>query len=93
MSRLIDAGELRRKIMEQEMWNVQDFVYKSIDDAPTVDAEPIRHGRWVKDRLLSTNGGTYGVYRCSLCERTYQDIGYGFRYCPNCGAKMDEVTI
>lgn len=56
---------------------------------PWHDAEPIRHAYWVKDRLLSTNGGTYGVYRCSLCEMTYQDIGYGFNYCPNCGAKMD----
>lgn len=55
------------------------------------DAEPVRHGRWIRDRLVSTSGGTYGVYRCSVCEWYGQDIGYSFDYCPNCGAKMDEV--
>lgn len=55
-----------------------------------IDAEKIRHGKWIQDRLLSTSGGTYGVRRCSLCEAYYQDVGYGWHYCPNCGAKMDE---
>lgn len=49
----------------------------------------VRCGEWIKDRLISTGGGTYGVYRCSVCEHSYQDVGYGFDYCPNCGAKMD----
>ena len=49
-----------------------------------------RKGRWIKDRLSSTCGGSYGVYRCSECENSYQDIGYGWNYCPNCGARMEE---
>ena len=49
--------------------------------------EPVRHGRW-----------TYlydGNYKCSecgswwTCEET--PIESGMLYCPNCGAKMDEV--
>ena len=50
-------------------------------------AEP-KTGRWKSDRLVSTNGGTYGVRRCSACEAYFRDIGYGWNFCPNCGTKM-----
>ena len=53
----------------------------------TVDAEPVRHGHW-----------TYlydGNYKCSECGSwwTCEDtpIESGMLFCPNCGAKMDEV--
>lgn len=48
-----------------------------------------KHGKWIEDRLCSTIGGTYGVRRCSICEDYFQDIGYGWNYCPHCGAKME----
>lgn len=52
-------------------------------------AEPERKkGRWINDRLVTTNGGTYAVRRCPFCESYYQDVGYGWDYCPNCGADM-----
>lgn len=57
-----------------------------VEDAPTVGTGKV--GRWKSDRLVSTNGGTYGVRRCSECEAYYQDIGYGWNFCPNCGAYM-----
>ena len=47
----------------------------------TVDAEPIRHGRW-----LWVDG-----VRCSLCNHKLQTTGLP-SYCPNCGAKMDGVS-
>ena len=52
------------------------------------DATELKKGRWVKDRLVSTIGGTYGVRRCSECEAYYLDVGYGWNFCPNCGADM-----
>lgn len=61
-----------------------------IDEQPTADVIEVKHGRWIEDRLCTTNGGTYGVRRCSVCEDYYQDVGYGWNYCPHCGAKMDE---
>lgn len=53
-----------------------------INAAPTVDAEPVRHGRWIKYEHGS------GIY-CSECrhKRRYRDMNDN--YCPNCGAKMD----
>ena len=41
MPRLIDAEKLMKTIMSLESWNVPDFVYESINNAPTVDAEPV----------------------------------------------------
>lgn len=63
-----------------------------LKDAPTIDAEPVRHGRWEKQWDYD-----YMQYFhfCSECgkdaltkEETMHDEILSF-YCPNCGAKMD----
>lgn len=103
--RLIDADAFMDEVTQQtefikawdisELTQVAEVLYEGvkaqIEKMPTIEAEPVRYGKWIKDRLVSTSGGTYGVRRCSLCEAYYEDIGYGWNYCPNCGAKMDEV--
>lgn len=96
MSRLIDAEELIT-ILDEELQKgsslskvlLVGFAKQILNDAPTVDAEPIRHGKWIKKRLPHTDGGTYEIFMCTECNE-----GFNWRtnYCPNCGAKMDEVT-
>jgi len=50
--------------------------------APAVDAEPVRHGRWLVD-----DGCSY----CSVCRNNFKKaIMNHAKYCPMCGAKMDE---
>ena len=55
--------------------------------APTVEAEPVQHGRWIEI--------WGGDYECSLCHSIFENGGsykyilHCFKYCPNCGAKMD----
>lgn len=67
----------------------------AIDAAPTIDAEPVRHGRWIDTPLPNSR-----VAKCSLCgfwQRTNGDDKTGkhlihnaiYRYCAGCGAKMD----
>ena len=59
-------------------------------EAPTVDAVPVVHGRWIDKQT-----GAYGRWQswCSACGK-HSGIG-GIEsnrhklYCPNCGAKMD----
>lgn len=55
---------------------------------PTIDAVPVVHGRWqrfVVDRRHQIEGD-----ECSVCGFKYGGLGIeSFRYCPNCGAKMD----
>jgi len=51
-----------------------------LDDAPTVEAVPVRHGRW-KDK----DGG---IATCSVCGDRW-GVWSVMKYCPNCGARMD----
>lgn len=60
-----------------------------IKAAPTIDAVPVRHGRWKKE-----SGYVCGDYQffCSFCGEEFWESGYWpkrAKYCPNCGAKMD----
>ena len=71
-----------------------------VRNLPAVDAAPVVHGRWVMDENPHD-----GDVRCSVCliaidqmhERNHKLLNaltggkwYTFyRYCPQCGAKMD----
>jgi rubrerythrin len=48
------------------------------------------HGRWVEwwPGISVIMTGEEMLYRCSACDAKYADIE-GYKYCPNCGAKMD----
>ena len=65
---------------------VDDHFLKCLEKyAPTIDAEPVRHGHWVH-----TDKTDHFSLECSVC-------GFGFTdtkltYCYDCGALMDEVT-
>ena len=52
------------------------------DDAPTVDAVEVVHGRW--DRVKFFAHAT--LHHCSICGHAEIKT---YNYCPNCGAKMD----
>ena len=55
-----------------------------VDDAPTIDAVPVVHGRWIeKPFLLGTSNF------CSVCDSFYGMPHGKFNYCPSCGARMD----
>ena len=53
-----------------------------------LNAEEVKHGHWTYERLTNTNGGSYSVVCCSNCQAR---IPWVTKYCPCCGAKMDEV--
>ena len=61
-----------------------DFI-KDIVDAPTVDAVPVRHGKW-------NHSGSHWKYDylCSKCDFQIRgEIPEEYKFCPNCGAWMD----
>lgn len=52
---------------------------------PTLDVELVRHGCWVYDHWCE--------FKCSCCGHFSSTNPRGMeKYCPNCGAKMDEVS-
>lgn len=83
--RLIDADEVRlQKGFFEKVNNVPKF-YEWLDSLPTVDAAPVRHGRWIfnpKDAIEMM----FTLPKCSECGAESPNGG---NYCPNCGAKMD----
>lgn len=101
--RLIDADALERDFpirinhYDEEHGNLHfvlgiETVIEYVQDMPTIEAVPVqpepKRGEWMEDRLVSTSGGTYVVRRCSLCEAYYYDSGFGWNFCPHCGAEM-----
>lgn len=84
--RLIDADALKKHYAwwEDDKQKLFDSI---VDQQPTVDAVPVRHGKW-KHEIRNTIDSlhTYQQYRCSECGMTYIT---NTKYCPNCGAKME----
>lgn len=88
--RLIDADALIDNKLERmtESFGIDfgradvTFGINDIEHAPTVEAEPIRHGQW---EYWAGN-----LVKCSACGFKYADYLECDNYCGNCGAKMDE---
>lgn len=90
MTRLIDADALKEYIDCGHLRNPCEVCFSErdvvdlIDAQPTIDAEPVRHGKWIG------YAGTIGN-ECSVCGK-WIDVLQGtaeMNYCPNCGARMD----
>lgn len=68
----------------------------AIKSAPAVDAEPVRHGKWIpmyeEIETLTTEGWimreTQTAWKCSECGREEWITRDTMPYC-HCGAKMD----
>ena len=55
------------------------------------EAEP-KHGRWLRTGQSFVFPEKFRNYFCSECRfELDKSIRTEYRYCPNCGAKMDEV--
>ena len=85
--RLIDTDAIKiPKGFFEKVDNVPKF-YDWLDDQPTIEVEPVKHGQWIP----VTNGR--GGFECSICHNyapSYQDgVEWLSLYCPHCGAKMD----
>lgn len=62
--------------------------YGIIQGMDTVDAVPVRHGRWVPKFNGNFKGGAYW-YECSECGHTVPGgLQSGKIFCENCGADM-----
>lgn len=56
---------------------------RDIESLPSIDAVPVKHGRWKYISFLTVE--------CSECKTQIHDLEYS-NFCPNCGAKMDETV-
>lgn len=86
--RLIDEDALMSAVMAQEVVD-KSVAKRLIIQAPTVDAVPVKQGRWIK----CTHRHWEDRYECSKCgydtevDTLMEKPIYNF--CPYCGARMD----
>lgn len=92
---LIDVNKLKAELFDADwvMDNDEHMVEEIVERQPYVDAEPVRHAKWVHmkdyDSLIDS------TWMCSSCNgKVYMSLDdspndHGFTYCPMCGAKMD----
>lgn len=82
--RLIDANALLEKLKKTDRYFNIKF---DVENAPTVDAVELVHGRWLKVK------DGYGIdrgWKCSSCNNYIYAMTYEpYEYCPHCGAMMD----
>ena len=80
------------EIQEQNDWN---YYKHCIEAVPAADVVEVRHGRWIFTE--------YEFFTCSVCGESYYNgaestaqaesylnSGHTYKYCPNCGARMDK---
>ena len=83
-----EAGKLWSEMPDGE--ELSKELMKAINHAPTIDAVPVKHGRWE----YSENIYDESTWACSICKEPWTLIDgtpkeNDMMYCPNCGAKMD----
>lgn len=94
-TRLIDADKMIKDVKENYViYGYADFLndfFQMVKEQPTVYA--VRHGHWI---WMGEQGDSR--YMCSVCKCKEENVPTCngeptiWEYCPNCGAKMDEVT-
>lgn len=90
--RLIDAERLEKQAVCIYTYGGTRFVsVDTIKKAPTIEAEPVKHGRWV----YVDGKGTHAEYECNQCcihvcfDEKIDGTIPEYKRCPNCGCKMD----
>lgn len=68
-----------------------DTIFHGIEAIPSAEVEPVKRGKWIDDNQ-------FHWYRASCSECGYKRVTdikaekwNGWKYCPNCGAKMEGV--
>lgn len=99
MPRYIDAEKLRDEVDDTLNWetnneyNMYSDIMDMIDNAPTEDVQPVKHGKWEKREYTKVLDKFCEIYRinkpsytCTNCRTAQNKTS---NYCPHCGARMD----
>ena len=69
---------------------IADCIASEIATLPIADVAPVVHGRWV-DRIVDENEVIQPWMKRYYCSECLEGGSQSwFKFCPNCGAKMDE---
>lgn len=91
MPRYIDAEALKKDLTR--FYDNEVTAKELIDEQPTADVQPVKHGRWVKGHC-----GVNEYIKCSVCRTRIVNTIVSlegdaaedyFDLCPKCGARLD----
>lgn len=74
------------RIAEHNFRAMEETVNQQAENCIKLLEEERKHGHWIGKPIAG-----YSMVRCSVCFAFANNIER-WNYCPNCGAKMDEVT-
>lgn len=97
MTRLIDADMLYTDLVKMNDFGELSAkkAIRMVSKAPTVDALPVKHGKWIDPETFKRMWFRHHIFECSVCRNILDMDGVNAgrgdaNYCPNCGARMDE---
>lgn len=65
------------------------MVFRHIHNIPAADVAPVRHGYWESPIFANSDDELDPRVKCSECGSVEAAFAR-WKYCPNCGAKMDK---
>lgn len=84
MSRYIDADLLKAEFTGNfTQAYATSLIKRIIDQQPNADVQEVKHGKWIPSKKQ------YGMVICSNCHRGFCCDWIHYKYCYECGAKMD----
>lgn len=88
MPRLIDLGDvlavINASMLNLEYTDENRAMQKAISMLPTVDAVPVRYGRWQVNEMFGHKDMT--CLSCGWLFEYYDGLEEEWNYCPHCGA-------
>ena len=90
---LLREIERRKALMVGDKLVSVDAMKSFIKNRPAADVSQVRHGEWLR---ADDDWNSLTTIQCSLCNEewcfeTDDDVSLlNYKYCPNCGAKMDK---
>ena len=91
------ADYIKREALRDALYDADAITMngvKILNQFPSSDVEPVKHGQWIGSGDGYANGElVYDMWECSECgyDADGADEEPNWNYCPNCGARMDDV--
>lgn len=83
---LNEKVESYEKAIYAKGWNDCNTQYReNILSIPAANVVEVKHGEWIRCKTI------LNIFKCSYCCDKFFD-SEKYKYCPNCGAKMDGGT-
>ena len=87
MTEYIERKALRDTLYDANAITISGV--KILNQFPSADVAPVRHGRWVDNHCTACGMMPMGDEMWKLCDFEPPRFEKFMDYCPNCGAKMD----